>query len=98
MNLNERELQALRMIDNGTRMRLTHHGNVLVSRQAKRLRELGLIRQAPESWIAYEPTSMGKRVLLDNIATDLRTCVAGKMNEPAWEKRLAEDIARIPKT
>ena len=66
----ERELQALRLIDCGTRMRLTQHGNVLVSRQAKALMSRGLIRQAPESWIAYEPTAAGLRVLAANPRLD----------------------------
>lgn len=61
--MNEKQLQALRLIDCGTRMRLTHLGNTLVSRQAKALREAGLIREAPESWIAYEPTPAGRAVI-----------------------------------
>jgi hypothetical protein len=66
--LNEKQIQALRLIDCGTRMRLTHLGNTLVSRQAKSLRDLGLICAAPERWIAYDLTTAGKRAVAESLA------------------------------
>lgn len=63
MKLTDKQVQALKLTDHGTRMRLTHLGNVLLSRQAKSLRDAGLIKEAPESWIAYELTARGKEAL-----------------------------------
>lgn len=57
--LSDGQLRALRLVDCGTSMRLTHAGNVLVSRHAKKLLSLGLIGYAPERWVAYEPTLAG---------------------------------------
>lgn len=70
--LSEKQDQALRLIDCGTRMRLTHLGNTLVSRQAKSLRELGLIREAPERWISYDLTPAGKSALSASLACNPR--------------------------
>lgn len=61
-----RQLQALRLVDCGTGMRLLDAANVLVSAQARKLQSMGLIRQAPEKWIAYEPTAEGHRVLRES--------------------------------
>lgn len=76
-DLSEKQVQALRLVDCGTRMRLTHHGNTLVSRQAKSLTDAGLIRQAPERWIAYELTEKGRRVL-DTLTTPQTSDATGK--------------------
>lgn len=54
--------KALLLIDNGTNARLTDVGNVLVSRQAKALRDAGLIEEAPERWSAYRLTAAGREV------------------------------------
>lgn len=59
----EKQLRALALVDCGTHMRLLHAGNVLVSQNAKALLAKGLIREAPERWIAYELTDAGRRVL-----------------------------------
>lgn len=67
--LSENQLRALRLVDCGTRMRLTHRGNVVVSQAAPKLRALGLIREAPERWIAYELTETGKLELERHAAT-----------------------------
>ena len=64
--MNYRELQALRLVNCGTGMGLTAHANALVSRQAAKLLAAGLIRYAPEKWIAYEPTPKGLAVLAAN--------------------------------
>lgn len=69
-DLTEKQVQALRLIDCGTRMRLIELGNVLVSAQAKSLRSIGLIREAPERWIAYELTRDGERVLAESLAAN----------------------------
>lgn len=71
-DLNEKQIQAIRLIDCGAGMRLTHLGNTLVSRQAKSLRALGLICEAPEKWIAYALTPAGKRVLAESLAINPR--------------------------
>lgn len=71
-DLNEKQVQALRLIDCGTRSRLTHLGNALVSAQATGLRTLGLIREAPERWIAYDLTPAGRAVLAESLAVNPR--------------------------
>ncbi len=53
-------------------MQLTHLGNTLVSRQAKSLRDLGLIHEAPERWIAYGLTPSGKAALAKSLAENPR--------------------------
>ena len=63
MTNDERRIQALKLIKCGTGMRLTHLGNTLVSHQAPALRRDGLIKEAPERWIAYDLTAAGKAVL-----------------------------------
>ena len=59
--MSSQELQALRLINSGSRM--TELGNVLVSRQAQNLLCAGLIQRAPQKWIAYELTTAGAVVL-----------------------------------
>jgi hypothetical protein len=70
MSLTEKQVQAIRLIDCGTRMRLTHLGNTLVSAQAPSLRKLGLICEAPERWVAYDLTAAGRRALAESLATN----------------------------
>lgn len=67
MRLTNQQEQALRLVDCGRRMRLTHLGNSLVSRQAKWLLAANLIREAPARWVAYELTSEGKAALADSL-------------------------------
>lgn len=62
--LTDRENKALRLVNCGTR--LTEFGNVLVSRAATQLLQAGLIRQAPQKWIAYELTTSGSAALNAN--------------------------------
>ena len=62
---NAKQIQALRLVNCGTMMRLTAHGNALVSHQASSLLAAGLIKYAPERWIAYDLTPAG-RAALDN--------------------------------
>jgi hypothetical protein len=66
-SLSEKQIQAIRLIDCGTRSRLTPLGNTLVSNQAKSLKSVGLICEAPERWIAYRLTAAGKDVLADGL-------------------------------
>jgi hypothetical protein len=77
-NLSEKQTQAIRLIDCGTRSQLTRRGNILVSAQATSLKVLGLIREAPERWIAYDLTPAGKRVLAESLAANPRPSAASK--------------------
>lgn len=61
--LTERQLQALRLVNCGSGMGLTHRANTLISRQAKSLLALGLIDYAPERCVAYRLTLAGERAL-----------------------------------
>lgn len=68
----DRVLQALRLVNSGRGMGLTDHAITLVSRQAKRLLEDGLIEHAPMYRAAYKPTVKGQRMLDDNAHVTLR--------------------------
>jgi hypothetical protein len=72
VTLTAKQEQAIRLIDCGTRARLTHLGNTLVSRQAASLLSAGLIKHAPERWIAYDLTPLGKKALAESLERNPR--------------------------
>ena len=62
--MNEKQLQAMRLVNCGNGGGLTEYANVLVSRQAKTLLSLGWIAYAPERRnVGYKITSLGYREL-----------------------------------
>lgn len=64
--MNEKLLQALALVDCGSGAGLTHHAQVLISRQAKYLLEMGLIKYAPElRQCGYRPTRQGYDALAE---------------------------------